>query len=368
MGSEGYSTTYPIQIRHVVLRIHMFVNPRHLWESSVRRECSALLISIYRAWVKNFNPFAKSTNAGLGKISCRVGNLGILDSFRSCRAEDTCIEVRLEYENCRTFAPLARYRTSGGWVLDDSKRVPHGGASGKGKDDYKALLESRGPSFLLRWIQVGAILVALAENPQRPPLYEVRRGAVEVPFTLLMRLSGSGGGCGFATINTHGAFFTGCGTRVYVKVNFDRCFLLDSCLEVWDSVSCCTLAAFDHHFFVKHLLEVGAGDGGDIHDKITLALEKLLSVEHYCTEGFRRRLARDAVLSGLNDEARSSKKLSWDRLMGRMVEGRCRDSSSFIKLRIRKSGATLSCFRFGDKYLDETTIESYIVDYYRSLF
>ncbi|KAF3455816.1 hypothetical protein FNV43_RR00458 [Rhamnella rubrinervis] len=50
------------------------------------------------------------------KILIRYKNLPML-------VLDTCIEVRLEYENCRTFAPLAKIDIHGS-VSDDSKRVP----------------------------------------------------------------------------------------------------------------------------------------------------------------------------------------------------------------------------------------------------
>ncbi|KAF3455771.1 hypothetical protein FNV43_RR00413 [Rhamnella rubrinervis] len=194
------------------------------------------------------------------------------DSFRSCK------------------------RTSVGGCRMIQRVPPMASLEEKGKDNSKALLESGGPSFLLHWIQVGGNLWSTcAENPQRPPLYEVKchrilesprppvwklrtsmlgprlrkhrrppagaglkylrrphvrmKGAVEVLlFTLhCLDFSGSGGGCEVCSLlilmelSSQGGVGPG-----YVKQT--SIGLYDSCLEVWNSVSCCTLAiAFDHH-------------------------------------------------------------------------------------------------------------------------
>ncbi|KAF3432461.1 hypothetical protein FNV43_RR27201 [Rhamnella rubrinervis] len=104
---------------------------------------------------------------------------------------------------------------------------------------------------------------------------------------------------------------------------------------------------------VKHALRGWNRDVfGDIHDKIILAKEKLLSVQNMIgTEGFtEERLAEECRVKWLRDGDRNSKFFH-------------------SLLRVRKSQRPLSSLSIqGINISDEATIRSHIVDYYRSLF
>ncbi|KAF3445101.1 hypothetical protein FNV43_RR14794 [Rhamnella rubrinervis] len=166
------------------------------------------------------------------------------------------------------------------------------------------------------------------------------------PIHSSYRLSGGGGR--FAPIDTHGAFHPGVGPGVCSKQTSIG-LSLDSCLEVWDSISCCTLAKHsDHHpaslsklvmwarplcpYVVKHLF--WGWTPSDIHDKITLARKNFFS-EHYWHGGFTGEISRRGTEFHLM-RLYSSKKLSWDRWV-KWLRGGDRDSKFFHSLRVRKS-------------------------------
>ncbi|KAF3443020.1 hypothetical protein FNV43_RR16941 [Rhamnella rubrinervis] len=265
-------------------------------------------------------------------------------------------------------------RTSGG-LSDDSKRVPPMAKPSSGKDDSKAPTQIRSQASSSAGYKSWPILVQTLKILIDLHFYEVKcmlddfLSGMGVVFPRSKNLRRFGTSCRFydhpviigdfnAILKRMSFLHPGRLGPGYVQSKLDSLSRLDSCLEVWDS-ACCTLAKripiITHRIksskIVKHALRWN-GCLGNIHNKITLAKEKLLSVQNIIgTEGFtEERLAEEAAAQVSLDEALLFKET--------MLRDQCR----------------VKWLRIGDRELqginisDEATIRSHIVDYYRSLF